>query len=147
MLLLRISLRGLQLIYLPLLLRGNPVGKSSYWGHIRGRIRLELVFKRDIAISLGHLLRFDMLHHRPTDLASRRPVLTLAHAVMIQDTPATQAMRSFAILISAFLHVLPQRNHLAAKFSLARCTFLAFTGVAKKHQTLLLLLYNLSFLS
>jgi hypothetical protein len=66
---------------------------------------------------------------------------------MIQYAAAAQAVSCFAVFISTSLHMLPKCDHLITKPSSAPSASCAFAGVAKKQESLLLLLYHLSFLS
>jgi len=84
-----------------------------------------------------------VLHDWATDFACRRFALALANPVMRQYTPTALTMPSLTVLVTASLHVLPQRLHLSAESSGTFWPKLALGSVSKQEEALLLLANDL----
>ena len=67
-----------------------------------------------------------LFHDGAANLARSCATLAFADAVMVEHTTATQAVRGFAILVAAFLHVFPQGHHLRTELGLAVGPILTF---------------------
>mmetsp|Transcript_7846 Transcript_7846/g.12080 ORF Transcript_7846/g.12080 Transcript_7846/m.12080 type:complete len:213 (+) Transcript_7846:106-744(+) len=89
---------------------------------------------------------FNLLHHRCTHLARSSLVLILAHPVVVQHTAAAQTVRSFAVLVTALLHVSPQLHHLGTKLRWTLRTSFTTTSMPEQQQALLLLFDQFLFL-
>ena len=71
-----------------------------------------------------------MFHDRRAYFTRLRPVLSLADSVVVENTTAAQTVRSFAALVVAALHVLPEDDHLWTELDRTRRTDSALAGVA-----------------
>jgi hypothetical protein len=104
------------------------------------------IYRQWIVRHVSPFLLLDLDHDGTTDLARRRLAIALTNSVVIQYTPAAQAMRRLASLVATRLHVLPQRHHLRAELCLARLPCRTFTRVSEQQETVLLLINHLSLL-
>ena len=71
-----------------------------------------------------------MFHDRRAYFTRLRPVLSLAISVVIENTAATQTVYSFAALVIAAPHVLPEDDHLWTELDRTRRTDSALASVA-----------------
>mmetsp|Transcript_6420 Transcript_6420/g.15585 ORF Transcript_6420/g.15585 Transcript_6420/m.15585 type:complete len:293 (-) Transcript_6420:2291-3169(-) len=93
--------------------------------------------------TIRSFLALNVFHNRTADFARRCFTLALANPVVGQHTPATLTVPSLTVLVTASLHVLPQRFHLGAEPGRTLGSQLALGSVSKQEETLLLLANDL----
>ena len=71
-----------------------------------------------------------MFHDRRAYFTHLRPVLSLAVSVVVENTTTAQTECSFAALVIAAPHVLPEDDHLWTELDRTRRTDSALAGVA-----------------